>query len=180
MGSLGSCAELDYECWPQLLVFREGGGISWSNARRKLGGANGGRCRAELSRDIAASRTRIGTTEPTRAGRTGGGASDAARSFGKPQVGGEAPRISVCRAARVRKLEATKAKRATKRELIVVATMISRMVGTPVFSDRTEFSVSTGTVKVRLHRARIMLQKRLVPLLKTTAPARRRFFGRAV
>src|SRR6516165_7789222 len=34
-------------------------------------------------------------------------------------------RISACRAARVRKLEATKAKRATKRELIVVATMIS-------------------------------------------------------
>jgi hypothetical protein len=41
-------------------------------------------------------------------------------------------------------VEATKAKRATKRELIVVATMISRMVGTPVFSDRTEFSVFTG------------------------------------
>jgi len=36
-------------------------------------------------------------------------------------------RISVCRAARVRKLEATKAKRAI---------MISRMVGTPAFSDR--------------------------------------------
>ena len=52
-------------------------------------------------------------------------------------------RISVCRAARVRKLEATKAKKATKRELIVVATMISRMAGTPVFSDRTEFSVFT-------------------------------------
>ena len=52
-------------------------------------------------------------------------------------------RISACRAARVRKLEATKAKRATKRELIVVATMISRMVGTPAFSDRTEFSVCT-------------------------------------
>jgi hypothetical protein len=28
--------------------------------------------------------------------------------------------------------------------LIVVATMISRMVGTPAFSDRTEFSVCTG------------------------------------
>jgi hypothetical protein len=40
-------------------------------------------------------------------------------------------------AARVRKLEAIKAKRATKRELIVVVTMISRMVGTPAFSDRT-------------------------------------------
>jgi hypothetical protein len=34
-------------------------------------------------------------------------------------------------------------KKATKRELIVVATMISRMIGTPVFSDRTRFSVST-------------------------------------
>src|SRR6476646_12218509 len=54
-------------------------------------------------------------------------------------------RISACRAARVRKVEAIKAKKATKRELIVVATMISRIVGTPVFSDRTEFSVCTGS-----------------------------------
>jgi len=38
------------------------------------------------------------------------------------------------------RFEAIKAKKATKRELIVVATMISRMIGTPVFSDRTEFS----------------------------------------
>jgi hypothetical protein len=34
-------------------------------------------------------------------------------------------------------------KRATKRELIVVATMISRMIGTSVFSDRMGFSVAT-------------------------------------
>src|SRR5712664_4963853 len=54
-------------------------------------------------------------------------------------------RISACREARVRKLEATKAKRATKRELIVVATMIARMIVTSAFSDRTEFSVSTTT-----------------------------------
>jgi RNA polymerase sigma-70 factor (ECF subfamily) len=40
--------------------------------------------------------------------------------------------------------------------------------------------ITTSTVKVRLHRARIMLQKRLVPFLKTTAPARRGFFGRAL
>lgn len=40
--------------------------------------------------------------------------------------------------------------------------------------------ITTSTVKVRLHRARIMLQKRLVPFLKTTAPARRGFFRRAV
>jgi RNA polymerase sigma-70 factor (ECF subfamily) len=40
--------------------------------------------------------------------------------------------------------------------------------------------ISAGVVKVRLHRARIMLQKRLVPFLKTTAPARRGFFGRAL
>jgi len=38
--------------------------------------------------------------------------------------------------------------------------------------------VNAGVVKVRLHRARIMLQKRLVPFLKTTAPARKGFFGR--
>src|SRR5215471_15869898 len=89
-GWLGSCAELDHECSPQLLAFREGGAIFRSSARRKRGGANGERCRAEPSRDIAASRTSIGTTQPTRAGRTGGGASDAARSFGKLQVGDEA------------------------------------------------------------------------------------------
>jgi RNA polymerase sigma-70 factor, ECF subfamily len=40
--------------------------------------------------------------------------------------------------------------------------------------------INPGAVKVRLHRARIMLQKRLVPFLKTTAPARRGFFGRAL
>ncbi len=40
--------------------------------------------------------------------------------------------------------------------------------------------ITTSTVKVRLHRARVMLQKRLVPFLKTTAPARRGYFGRAV
>ncbi len=39
--------------------------------------------------------------------------------------------------------------------------------------------ITTGAVKVRLHRARILLQKRLVPFLKTMAPARRSFFGRA-
>ncbi len=41
-------------------------------------------------------------------------------------------------------------------------------------------AITTGAVKVRLHRARMMLQKRLVPFLKTTAPARRGFFGRAL
>ena len=40
--------------------------------------------------------------------------------------------------------------------------------------------INANVVKVRLHRARIMLQKRLVPFLKTTAPARRGFFGRAL
>jgi RNA polymerase sigma-70 factor (ECF subfamily) len=40
--------------------------------------------------------------------------------------------------------------------------------------------LTTGIVKVRLHRARMMLQKQLVPFLKTAAPARKRFFGRAL
>jgi RNA polymerase sigma-70 factor (ECF subfamily) len=38
--------------------------------------------------------------------------------------------------------------------------------------------ISVTLVKVRLHRARMMLQKRLVPYLKTAAPARKGFFGR--
>jgi len=40
--------------------------------------------------------------------------------------------------------------------------------------------VNPGTVKVRLHRARIILQKKLVPFLKTIAPARKGLFGRAL
>jgi RNA polymerase sigma-70 factor (ECF subfamily) len=39
--------------------------------------------------------------------------------------------------------------------------------------------ITTSAVKVRLHRARLMLQKRLVPYLKTMAPARKGFFWRA-
>ena len=39
--------------------------------------------------------------------------------------------------------------------------------------------INANVVKVRLHRARILLQKRLVPFLRTTAPSRRWFFGRA-
>lgn len=37
--------------------------------------------------------------------------------------------------------------------------------------------INRGAVKVRLHRARMKLQKRLAPLLKAVAPARRKFFG---
>src|SRR6266567_2268963 len=40
--------------------------------------------------------------------------------------------------------------------------------------------INPGAVKVRLHRARMMLQKRLVPFLKSAAPARKGFFGRAL
>lgn len=40
--------------------------------------------------------------------------------------------------------------------------------------------INTGAVKVRLHRARLMLQKRLVPYLKTMAPARAGFFRRTL
>jgi RNA polymerase sigma-70 factor (ECF subfamily) len=38
--------------------------------------------------------------------------------------------------------------------------------------------LTAGVVKVRLHRARILQQKKLVQFAKTTAPARRGFFGR--
>jgi hypothetical protein len=42
------------------------------------------------------------------------------------------------------KLEATKSKRAMKRELMVVATVIPRMIVTSVFSDPTEFQEGKG------------------------------------
>jgi len=38
--------------------------------------------------------------------------------------------------------------------------------------------INVTLVKVRLHRARMMLQKLLAPYLKTAAPARKGFFGR--
>jgi RNA polymerase sigma-70 factor, ECF subfamily len=38
--------------------------------------------------------------------------------------------------------------------------------------------INENMVKVRLHRARMMLQKSLVPFLQTTAPARKGFWGR--
>ena len=38
--------------------------------------------------------------------------------------------------------------------------------------------INVTLVKVRLHRARMMLQKLLAPYLKSTAPARKGFFGR--
>src|SRR5205807_4196934 len=72
----------------------------------------------------------------------------------------------------VRKLEATKAKRATKRELIVVATMISRMIGTSLFSDRTEFSVNTGVVPKHSRAAlNLILEPGLYVLLRFQNPA---------
>jgi RNA polymerase sigma-70 factor (ECF subfamily) len=42
----------------------------------------------------------------------------------------------------------------------------------------TALGVSVATVKIRLHRARIMLQKKLVNFVKTNAPARKGFFRR--
>jgi len=58
-----------------------------------------------------------------------------------------------------------------------------------VLRDLEEFNIeetaealglNPGVVKVRLHRARILLQKQLVPFLKTAAPARKRLFRRAL
>ena len=39
----------------------------------------------------------------------------------------------------------------------------------------TALAITTGTVKVRLHRARIMMQKELAPKLKKATPGRRWF-----
>jgi RNA polymerase sigma-70 factor (ECF subfamily) len=50
--------------------------------------------------------------------------------------------------------------------------------GLNVAETAAALGINENTVKVRLHRARMMLQKRLVPFLKTTAPARKGFWGR--
>ena len=47
-----------------------------------------------------------------------------------------------------------------------------------VAETASALGVNENIVKVRLHRARMMLQKSLVPFLKTTAPARKGFWGR--
>jgi RNA polymerase sigma-70 factor (ECF subfamily) len=50
--------------------------------------------------------------------------------------------------------------------------------GMNVAETAAALGINENMVKVRLHRARMMLQKRLAPLLKTTAPARKGFWGR--
>ena len=50
--------------------------------------------------------------------------------------------------------------------------------GMNVAETAEALGINENMVKVRLHRARMMLQKRLVPFLKTTAPARKGFWGR--
>jgi RNA polymerase sigma-70 factor (ECF subfamily) len=50
--------------------------------------------------------------------------------------------------------------------------------GMSVAETAAALGVNENIVKVRLHRARMMLQKVLAPLLKTTAPARKGFWGR--
>ena len=50
--------------------------------------------------------------------------------------------------------------------------------GMNVAETAAALGINENMVKVRLHRARMMLQKRLVPFLTTTAPARKGFWGR--
>ena len=47
-----------------------------------------------------------------------------------------------------------------------------------VAETATALGVSENVVKVRLHRARMLMQKRLVPYLKATGPPKRSWFGR--
>src|ERR1700723_4385784 len=71
-------------------VFPDAGVISESSTKRTLGGAKRSLYRGERCADYSANRATIARARPTRAGRSAGGASAAARSFGKPRVGDEA------------------------------------------------------------------------------------------
>jgi hypothetical protein len=53
-------------------------------------------------------------------------------------------RISVCSAARLRKLEAITAQRPTRTEFMMETTLISRMIVNYAFAARTEYSLRTG------------------------------------
>ena len=72
-----------------------------------------------------------------------GGVGDAARSCGERPVGDEGRESLPAGRHRPENWRATRAKKATKTEVIVEAAMIPRMIVTSAFSDRTEFSVST-------------------------------------
>jgi len=56
--------------------------------------------------------------------------------------------------------------------------MFRDLDGMNVAETAAALGINENMVKVRLHRARMMLQKRLAPFLKTTAPARKGFWGR--
>ena len=56
--------------------------------------------------------------------------------------------------------------------------MFRDLDGMNVAETASALGINENMVKVRLHRARMMLQKRLAPFLKTTAPARKGFWGR--
>src|ERR1700693_4433864 len=90
MGSLRSCLESSVEVLPAVSVFPDARVISASSTKRTLGGAKRSLYRGERCADYSANRATIARARPTRAGRSAGGASAAARSFGKPRVGDEA------------------------------------------------------------------------------------------
>jgi len=92
------------------------------------------------SADIAANRTRIGTTQPTGTGHSCGGASDAPRSFKNRKLVTKPENLGL-QGSTGSKTAGCQSEKGDKRELIVVATVISRMIGAYLFSDRTEFSV---------------------------------------
>jgi hypothetical protein len=82
-GSLGSCSESSREFLPARLVFPDAVVIYASNTKRRLYGAKRSLYRGERCVDSGANRATIARAKPTKAGRSAGGANEAARSFGE-------------------------------------------------------------------------------------------------
>jgi len=149
-GWLGSCAEIRFtECAPQTSGLpgrrRE---FPSPNARRKLGGANGGPW-AGLNHLQTSPPTgpEIGTRQPTRAGSQRWEAQATWRVLLENRIVGDegrgSPPAAPATGPKTGGLPKRKGRR--KRELIMVATMISRMIGTPcVFQIGPEFPVTTA------------------------------------
>jgi len=145
-GWLGSCAELDHECAPQHsgLPGRRRDFLVQCQAkarrcqRRNRGGLNHLQTSPPTGQELV-------TTQPTRAGRS----VEAQATWRvllenrKSVTKGEDLRLQRCTGPKTGGYPKRKGRR--KRAHYGKPPMISRMIGTPVFSDRTEFPVTTDS-----------------------------------
>jgi hypothetical protein len=121
-----------------LLVFLGAAAISWSNTRQRLSGASGRRCKLHDLQAGAPTRPAVRQQDPQHRSQRCRGVLVEHRQLLK-----KGENLSL-RGGTAAKTRGERAKRATKTDFIVDATIIPRMMVTSAFSNWTEFSVRTG------------------------------------